>query len=358
MKRTVFRYLPVAFLAIITIALVYLVGIRNIAFSDIKLYVDGEEVEVHTDADTVKDVLHDNQIKLSAYDKINYDLDQEVIDGMNIEISRAVEVTVIEGDRRSLVKTHDETVADVLKKLNTNVSDQDIVEPARETPVQADMVITIKKLTVREQRVSKALNYTSEMVEDNTIPYGQTVKVRSGRPGSIETVIKETLIDGEVFSQDIVDQVIVSQPVNEKYALGTYVEPVIVSRSEPAASSTVNTPVAATPAAPVETAPVAAVEAPAAEPIVMYMTATAYHDVGITFSGVPSGPGKVATDPSVIPMGTRLLIESVDGWPSYGEAIAADTGSAVIGNIIDLWYADYQTCINFGRRTVKVTILP
>ena len=38
-----------------------------------------------------------------------------------------------------------------------------------------------------------------------------------------------------------------------------------------------------------------------------------------------SGPGIVATDPSVIPLGTRMTI------PGYGEGVAADTGGAIQG---------------------------
>ena len=34
----------------------------------------------------------------------------------------------------------------------------------------------------------------------------------------------------------------------------------------------------------------------------------------------------------MIPLGTHMLI------PGYGEAVAADTGSAVIGDDIDLWF--------------------
>lgn len=371
MKRTLFRYLPGLFLIVLTIALVVVAGQRNISFSDIKLFVDGEEVEVHTDADTVKDVLHDNQIILDAHDRVNYDLDQKIIDGMNIEVSRAVNVTVIEGDRQSLVKTHDKTVADVLAKLNTVVSEKDLVEPARDAAIVDDMVITIKKMEVREKMIDRDLAYQSVTVEDDQLTYGSIAKVRPGKNGTIQTLIRESLIDGEVVSTEIVDQKIAQQPISEVIAHGTYVEPVIVSRGEEEApveaAPTAPQPVAVTPA-PAEPAPApspAPAEPAPSEPAVeeeqgtvMYMTATAYNDIGTTFSGVPSGPGKVAVDPNVIPLGTRLLIESVDEWPSYGEAIAADTGSAVIGNIIDLFYYDYQTCINFGRRTVKVTILP
>ncbi len=55
---------------------------------------------------------------------------------------------------------------------------------------------------------------------------------------------------------------------------------------------------------------------------------------GITASGVPVTQGIVACDPSVLPLGTRLYV------PGYGHAVCADTGGAIIGNIIDLGFPD------------------
>ncbi len=53
----------------------------------------------------------------------------------------------------------------------------------------------------------------------------------------------------------------------------------------------------------------------------------------------------------MIPLGTRLLI------PGYGEAIAADTGGAIQGNVIDLWFPSTAEALRWGRRTVTITIL-
>jgi 3D (Asp-Asp-Asp) domain-containing protein len=55
---------------------------------------------------------------------------------------------------------------------------------------------------------------------------------------------------------------------------------------------------------------------------------------GITATGDKLRKGLVAVDPSVIPLGTLLYI------PGYGKAIAADTGGAVKGLVIDLGYSD------------------
>ena len=62
------------------------------------------------------------------------------------------------------------------------------------------------------------------------------------------------------------------------------------------------------------------------------VVATGYDLSGTTSTGLPVGWGVAAVDPSVIPLGTHLTI------PGYGEAIAADTGSAVRGSTIDLWF--------------------
>lgn len=70
-----------------------------------------------------------------------------------------------------------------------------------------------------------------------------------------------------------------------------------------------------------------------------------------SYLGLPLKKGIIAVDPNVIPMGTRLYVEG------YGEGIAADQGNAIKGNRIDLCFATHQEALNYGIKTVKVTIL-
>jgi 3D (Asp-Asp-Asp) domain-containing protein/Lon protease-like protein len=80
------------------------------------------------------------------------------------------------------------------------------------------------------------------------------------------------------------------------------------------------------------------------------VTATGYSLPGHTATGLPVGPGVVAVDPSVIPLGTRMTI------PGYGEGVAADTGGAVQGYTIDLWFPTLADALAWGRRTVTITL--
>ena len=72
---------------------------------------------------------------------------------------------------------------------------------------------------------------------------------------------------------------------------------------------------------------------------------------GITATGVPVRPGIVAVDPNVIPLGTKLYVVG------YGYAIAADTGGAIRGYKIDLFFESLEDALAFGRRNIVVYIL-
>ena len=80
------------------------------------------------------------------------------------------------------------------------------------------------------------------------------------------------------------------------------------------------------------------------------VVATGYSMPGTTSIGMATGWGVVAVDPSLIPLGSRLTI------PGYGEGVAADTGSAVQGATIDLWFPSSAQALAWGRRTVTITL--
>jgi 3D (Asp-Asp-Asp) domain-containing protein len=80
------------------------------------------------------------------------------------------------------------------------------------------------------------------------------------------------------------------------------------------------------------------------------VVATGYALPGHTSTGVPVGYGIVAVDPGVIPLGTHMTI------PAYGEGVAADTGGAVAGARIDLWFPTRAEALAWGSRTVTVTL--
>ncbi|KAA6450498.1 hypothetical protein FZC77_06240 [Bacillus swezeyi] len=78
-------------------------------------------------------------------------------------------------------------------------------------------------------------------------------------------------------------------------------------------------------------------------------------EYGLTYSGVKVKRdlySTVAADPSVFPIGTILFI------PDYGYGVVADTGSAIKGNRLDLYYETVEDVYNeWGKRTLDVYVI-
>jgi 3D (Asp-Asp-Asp) domain-containing protein len=91
-----------------------------------------------------------------------------------------------------------------------------------------------------------------------------------------------------------------------------------------------------------------------------YVSSTAYTAScngcsGVTTTGInlKANPGVkvIAVDPSVIPLGSKVYVEG------YGYAVAADTGGAIRGNKIDVFFSSKSDAYSWGRKSVKVKIL-
>lgn len=71
----------------------------------------------------------------------------------------------------------------------------------------------------------------------------------------------------------------------------------------------------------------------------------------MTATGVQAEAGRtIAVDPSVIPYGTHVIIDGV----TY---VAEDTGGAIKGNDVDIFFNTHEEALQFGRRIMTAYIL-
>jgi len=86
----------------------------------------------------------------------------------------------------------------------------------------------------------------------------------------------------------------------------------------------------------------------------MEFEATAYCDLGITFSGVYVQRGIVAADPRVLPIGSVIEVSAGDYSGIY---TVMDTGGVIKGDIIDIFIPDYEEAVQFGRQRVRIRVI-
>lgn len=163
----------------------------------------------------------------------------------------------------------------------------------------------------------------------------------------------ETVVaNNTVQSTKKISETTVQEPVDKIVLVGTKVKE--TKEVKEVVATTAETPVTEKVEKATETVETKA-EAPAAATSgrTMQVEATAYTGGGITATGINLNDNSkvIAVDPSVIPLGSRVLIDG------YGEYIAGDTGGAINGNIIDVYVASHSEAISFGRRALTIHIL-
>jgi 3D (Asp-Asp-Asp) domain-containing protein len=58
----------------------------------------------------------------------------------------------------------------------------------------------------------------------------------------------------------------------------------------------------------------------------------------------------IAVDTSVIPFGTKVLYNCT-------EYVAEDTGSAIKGNKIDIYFDNHSDALSWGKRTIEIEVV-
>jgi len=78
---------------------------------------------------------------------------------------------------------------------------------------------------------------------------------------------------------------------------------------------------------------------------------------GLTATGIrPKSWHTAAADPRILPFGTKLYIPALVDTPSGGWFVVEDTGGAIYGRRLDLYFESKAEALRFGRHTLEVYI--
>lgn len=350
------------------------IGVYDFSIKTGNVTIEDKTEEVKTKATTVGELLKEQNIQLNHDDYINNSTETELQDKFDIVIKRAVPVVLNFKDKQVNINTAEPTVEDVLKSLSIFFDEEDKITPALDTKVAKGMEITFVEVEKKANVIQEEIDFEVETTQNRQLEKGKTLTVQEGIKGLRENKVVEVYENGTLIETQVTETKLVREPVKQIVQEGTKVEQVVPSRGD---SNTQPQPQAPQ-AQQQQDKPQAnnnQASEQASSPSLngarsMIMNASAYDlsfescgkrpgdkYYGITASGTQARPGVVAVDPSVIPLGTKLYIESMDGTGSYGYASAEDKGGAIKGNRIDLFYANRSDALKFGRRQVKVYIL-
>jgi 3D (Asp-Asp-Asp) domain-containing protein len=235
-------------------------------------------------------------------------------------------VTVRADGRSYQVSSAAQTVGDLLIDLGLTLGDLDRTAPSLTTRLSDGMEVRLTRVTCIRTTEEEVVPSRTVMLPALHRPPGYSKTVSKGGDGLVRRVVETWTKDGEVARRNVLRAQVVKAPVDTVILRGT--------SGLPSRGGNWRRPLR--------------MEATAYDP--GPRSCGKYAD-GYTANGTKAQKGVVAVDTRVIPFGTRLYI------PGYGFAIAADRGSAIKGNRIDLCFNTYAEAIRFGRRMVEVYIL-
>jgi len=270
---------------------------------------DGFPLWVTTEPGTVGDGLASLGVHLEVGDMVYPPPYWPLSPGLHVVVVRAKDVELVVGGQSRRLRTQATTVEQLLAEQWLSLGPFDEVTPPLDTPLRDEAVVRITRVLVARETVEEVVPHPIEYRHDPTLPSGQSYVAAQGRDGLRRHHYDVVYKDGRLWER---------RPVGEEMIAP---QPTIIVRGVGLARATTD-----------ECAGI-----PYKQALTVWATWYQPGEGGAgytTATGLPVRKGIVAVDPAVIPLGTRLCI------PGYGMALAADTGGAVRGYVIDLAYPE------------------
>lgn len=297
----------------------------------VEILGSNERKSVWTTALTVEELLKDEGIPLTEHDKVKPKLDSKIENDLSIQIEKAFTTIFVDGGKEKKVWTTSTTVADFLEHQGVSLKEQDRVEPQQDELVTKDTVVKVIRVEKVTDVVEEPVEFAVVTKKDSSLGEGEEKVVTKGQEGLVKREYEVILENGEEVSRTLLKETQIKESQNKIVAVGTKSSSETVSRG--VSSSTGRE---------------------------FYVSSTAYTAncngcSGITATGfnLHENPNAkvIAVDPNVIPLGSKVYVEG------YGYAIASDTGGAIKGNKIDVFFPTKEQAYRWGTRTVKIKIV-
>jgi len=248
-----------------------------------------------------------------------------VIPHGEIAIVRAKPVTLTIDHTSEIIYSTVETVGELLADNGIKLNTEDKISPDPTDPVPYNDDIVVMRTTYAYTSKTETIAYQRVYEKNPYMEVGRSYISVMGQNGLLQKTIKVTKVAQQAVGSAVVKTQTIKPVIHEVYEVGAARLDIKPTRT-------------------------------------YTMSATAYSNRRATildgkdhlygYSGLWLHYGTCAVDRRLIPMGTVLYIEG------YGYAVAADTGTSINGNCIDLFFNSFGDACRWGRRSVRVYVLP
>ncbi|MEK0317855.1 ubiquitin-like domain-containing protein [Cohnella sp. 56] len=304
----------------------------------------GKSTVIQTRTTDVSALLKEQSITVGPNDQLSAALTSSVEDGTRVVIDRAIGIQLVADGKIETKYTTVDTVGDLLKAEGIALSPEDKVTPAVSARIDEGTQIKIVRVKREVVTTEHPLEYKVVKTQDKTMLEGKQKVVQTGQRGLLVKKFERVYEDGKLVDEQLVYKSLAQPAVQQVVAVGAKKKAAVatLAYSEEAGAKTLQLNG--------KTVNV--------KRVMSGVTLTAYSagpastgkDVGdpgygITASGTQVVEGRtVAVDPKLVPLGWWVYIEGI------GLRRAEDTGSAIKGKKIDVYYDSEKYANKFGTK--------
>ena len=187
---------------------------------------NSSKIELKTKKGTVREILIANDIPFGADDRVEPGLDTKVNGGETINIYKAHEVTIVDGDTTTVRKTTYKKVEDILKELNITLGEKDQVAPGLKTEVATVDTIKIARTGKTTETKKEVIKFETKEEKDDSKYVDEKVTKVEGKNGEKEVTYNVVRENGKEVSREVASEKVLTEATAKVVVVGTKQRPV------------------------------------------------------------------------------------------------------------------------------------
>ena len=183
------------------------------------------KIEIKTKKGTVREVLIANDIPFSADDRVEPGLDTRVNGGETINIYKAREITIVDGNTTTVRKTTYKKVEDILKELNITLGEKDEVTPGLNSEVATVDTIKIARTGKTTETKKEVIKFETKEEKDDSKFVDEKVTKVEGKNGEKEVTYNVVREKGKEVSREVASEKVITEATAKVVVVGTKQRP-------------------------------------------------------------------------------------------------------------------------------------
>ena len=186
---------------------------------------NSNKIELKTKKGTVREILIANNIPFGADDRVEPGLDTRVNGGETINIYKAREITIVDGNTTTVRKTTYKKVEDILKELNITLGEKDEVTPGLKSEVATVDTIKIARTGKTTETKKEVIKFETKEEKDDSKYVDEKVTKVEGKNGEKEVTYNVVREKGKEVSREVASEKVLTEATAKVVVVGTKQRP-------------------------------------------------------------------------------------------------------------------------------------